>query len=303
MRGFWSSSGSWARLVQASAIWSRSYPLFTPTVANSCSVVRILSSPTTTPQAESLSDNQLLISVFIDEAACSLIEAHPRSEPLFLLNALPVIQAQVLRQSVQAVPFEAGEWVKVSFAGVQNCFFASAYGESSHRRAWFEIESENIAPEFFAGHIVNVFAEPNSEEVSIYYDCKGREIGAEISSPARLSGGRGAQFSVPYPPVGGNTFSSATTESGGLHYYLYHSLFRPAMLTHGDIIEILRHQPYNDWFELPRTSLCNGGCLEPADRNPAFGGSIFGRPSSAECPSSSNTVQASGRVGYASRRF
>jgi hypothetical protein len=211
--------------------------------------------PTTTPQAESLSDNQLLISVFIDEAACSLIEAHPRSEPLFLLNALPVIQAQVLRQSVQAVPFEAGEWVKVSFAGVQNCFFASAYGESSHRRAWFEIESENIAPEFFAGYIVNVFAEPNSEEVSIYYDCKGREIGAEISSPAMLSGGRGALFSVPYPPVGGNAFSSATTESGGLHYYLYHSLFRPAMLTHGDIIEILKHQPYNDWFELSRTSL------------------------------------------------
>jgi hypothetical protein len=37
---------------------------------------------------------------------------------------------------------------------------------------------------------------------------------------------------------------------------LYHSLFRPSLLTQGDIIEILRHQPYNDWFDLPKTSLC-----------------------------------------------
>jgi hypothetical protein len=212
--------------------------------------------PTASPLTEEPPNDQILIFVQLDAITGAQIASQPASEPLFLLNALPIIQAQLMRQSVQAVPFEVGEWVKVSFAGVQHCFFASAYGQEAYRRAWIEIESEPVDPEFFAGHTVNVFAEPNAEEVLIYYNSRGKEISVGAQSPTTLFGGRGAQFSVPYPAVGGNTFSFTTVAPDGMHYYLYHSLFRPSLLTQGDIIEILRHQPYNDWFDLPKTSLC-----------------------------------------------
>lgn len=179
-------------------------------------------------------------------------------QSLFLPNALPLIQASCTQQQLVEVPFEVGEQTRATFAGVINCFCAIAYRGAQPLRARFEIEQapeESSVDSLLAKRLgvpVNVYCDTEATHVKIYFNA----LGEEVPRPNFLEAAREGRFTVPFPPVGAFNQTFASEHAEGLHYYLYHGFLRPAMLTEGDIHEILRHIPSaRQMFDLSSTQV------------------------------------------------
>lgn len=199
----------------------------------------------------------LRLIAIVDESTASRLQS-ASVHSLFLPNALPVIQASCMQQQLAEIPFEVGEQTRATFAGVVNCFCAIAYRETQPLRARFEVErahEESSLESLLAKRLgvpVNVYCDTDATLVKIYFNT----VGEEVTRPSVLEAAREARFNVPFPPVGAlnQTFSDESAE--GVHYHLYHNFLRPAMLTEGDVHEILRHVPsIRQIFDLSATQI------------------------------------------------
>jgi len=200
----------------------------------------------------------------IDEDTATYIEDTGNLPPI-VLNAIPVIQAQVLYQPIVTPLPAVGDTYKVSFAGISNFFAAIAQaGDVLHRANIVRTPAEMPIYASRTDQVlydVHVTCDQSAAGVKVYYNCLGEEVSQDQSSLGFLRGQRGhgirgENFSTFLPAVGGMNLLLSKPDDEGARLYWYHSLLRPNLLTEADIKELLSHLPIcQSWFHIDQTMI------------------------------------------------
>jgi len=208
--------------------------------------------------------NTIQLVALIDEDTTSYIEDAGNLPPV-VLNAIPVIQTQMLYQPVVTPLPIVGDAYKVSFAGLANFFAAIAQaGDVPHRANIIRTPAEIPVHTSRASQVlydVHVTCDQSAAGVKVYYNCLGEEVSHDHGSIGFLRGQRGhgirgENFPTLLPAVGGMNLLLSKPDDNGARLYWYHSLLRPTLLTEADIKELLSHLPIcQSWFHIDQTMI------------------------------------------------
>lgn len=205
------------------------------------------------------SHDTIRMAALINPTTAGMLAVIENHSPL-ILNAIPVAQMSMLSQSVVTPLHTVGDAYKVSFAGLTNFFAAVARAGDIIHRVRFERTLAGVPYEQQRGtralYDVAVISDQTVTEIKVYHDCLGEEATPGRDRPDSLIRPGGQNFSVPLPAVGGLNLSLVQPNDEGSRYYWYHSIFRPPLLTEGDILELLSHLPVcRSWFDLRHTTV------------------------------------------------
>jgi hypothetical protein len=196
------------------------------------------------------SGQNVRLAALIDSDTADLLNAEAGEHPL-ILNAVPMMQMRMQSDSINITLHTVGEGYKVPFAAIANVFAAAARSTDARGNVKFHRVTFSRAPHESLREVgrdhqplddVHVTCDQTAQEVRVYYDCLGEESNPGREHPDSLNRVRDKPFKVIMPSVGGMNSSFTSSDGAGRRYW-YHSLLRPALLTMGDVQEILSHLP------------------------------------------------------------
>ncbi|GBC92652.1 hypothetical protein HRbin15_01128 [bacterium HR15] len=206
-----------------------------------------------------ISDEFIRLAALIDQTLADRVASNSVQPPL-VINAIPVAQMGVLHHPVVATLHAVGDAYKVSFAGITNFFAAIARtGDVIHRVRFVRTHAttfEGTSSPESCPYDVDIICDQTVSEIKVYYACLGENPVPGRLHPEYLIRPGGQRFRTPLPAVGGMSLLMSQPDNNAARYYWYHTIFRPTLLTEGDIKEILSHlSSCRLWFDIDQTAI------------------------------------------------
>lgn len=174
-----------------------------------------------------------------DRALRRALEAAREVDPLFRLNAVPLIQAGVEDCSFFAPFPEAGGQFVLRMAGVPDLFAASAYSNSGALAATMDrvpgADPDATEPDV---EVRIARGDAGAIQVRLYYGSAGHAGAGATDAPAFVERAS-VRFEAPYPPLGGLTVRGPESRAAWAREAWYNGVLRPPLLTEGDLVELV----------------------------------------------------------------
>lgn len=228
--------------------------------------------------SQSTGSDSLRLAAIIDDDTAEDIQSSAGAE-LLVLNAVPMIQCSVMSDNIIQTQHKVGESYKVPVVNIPDAFAASARaGDTVLRAAFARTHTDDPrSKDMVKAQNVQVTCDLSATEVRVYYGCLGDDPNPGRLRPEYLTRPQGRRYECLYPSVGGMNMGTRyqcpmhpnvvqwetgecsicrkpleTQESiaNSARRYWYHSVLRPALLTEGDVIEMLFQLPAcRDFFD------------------------------------------------------